>query len=144
MMVEKKCESCGAPIDVNATECKYCGIAVEAQSNLNKSTQYQQQTNSTTYSSNYAYLKPYYQEQFQKMDADITYKGKWNWAAFFFGLFWGFSKGLWALALINVVVVLLFIDSNINFGLGFSLVWGFMGNNLYYHLKKNNKQFGQR
>lgn len=97
-----------------------------------------------TYSSNYAYLKPYYQEQFQKMDADITYKGKWNWAAFFFGLFWGFSKGLWALALINVVVVLLFIDSNINFGLGFSLVWGFMGNNLYYHLKKNNKQFGQR
>ena len=144
MMVEKKCESCGAPIDVNGTECKYCGMAVEARSNLNQSAQYQQQTNSTTYSSNYAYLKPYYQEQFQKMDADITYKGKWNWAAFFFGLFWGFSKGLWALALINVVVVLLFIDSNINFGLGFSLVWGFMGNNLYYHLKKNNKQFGQR
>jgi len=35
-MSEKKCPSCGASIDLNATECKYCGEAISIQS-----TQYQ-------------------------------------------------------------------------------------------------------
>lgn len=30
-MSEKKCPSCGASIDLNATECKYCGEAIAVQ-----------------------------------------------------------------------------------------------------------------
>lgn len=30
-MSEKKCPSCGASLDLNATECKYCGEAIAVQ-----------------------------------------------------------------------------------------------------------------
>lgn len=42
-MSEKKCPSCGASIDLNATECKYCGesIVVQQQQFQQQAPQYQ-------------------------------------------------------------------------------------------------------
>ncbi|MGV8979657.1 NINE protein [Clostridium sp.] len=53
-MSEKKCPSCGASIDLNATECKYCGESIANQS----SQQQVQQTQQTQ-----QYQSPQYQEQ---------------------------------------------------------------------------------
>lgn len=41
-MSEKKCPGCGASIDLNATECKYCGEAIAAQQPQYQVPQYQQ------------------------------------------------------------------------------------------------------
>ncbi|HEY8889707.1 MAG TPA: TM2 domain-containing protein [Clostridium sp.] len=40
-MSENKCLSCGASIDLNATECKYCGEATSVQSPQGQVPQYQ-------------------------------------------------------------------------------------------------------
>ncbi|MCB2292818.1 TM2 domain-containing protein [Clostridium algoriphilum] len=42
-MCEKKCSSCGATIDLNSTECKYCGesIIVEVQYHPQQAQKYQ-------------------------------------------------------------------------------------------------------
>lgn len=44
-MSEKKCSSCGAAIDINATECKYCGepVNVQVQYHPQQVQQHQQQ-----------------------------------------------------------------------------------------------------
>ena len=46
-MSEKKCPSCGAPIDLIATECKYCGEAIVVEE-----PQYQVPQDPPVYSSN--------------------------------------------------------------------------------------------
>lgn len=140
-MNEKKCPSCGAAIDLNATECKYCGEAITVDR-----PQYQpvntQQTNTNT-TSNFAYLKPYYQEQFQGIESSGgTYRGKWNWCAFFFSWIWGFTKGLWGLSLVTLGISLFLSGTGLRWlSLAISIFWGIMGNYFYYNLQKNHKQF---
>ncbi|MCP5498228.1 MAG: DUF2628 domain-containing protein [Leptospiraceae bacterium] len=59
---------------------------------------YQQQNQS------FLYLKPYYQEEFNRIQqSNEAYKGKWNWAAFFFGIIWALSKGLILSAIVCIV-----------------------------------------
>src|SRR5688500_4448219 len=40
-MSDKKCPSCGATIDFNARECKYCGETIAVQTPQQQATQYQ-------------------------------------------------------------------------------------------------------
>jgi len=47
-MTEKKCSSCGASIDLNAVECKYCGEATGVQAQQPPVQQYQASPNYTT------------------------------------------------------------------------------------------------
>jgi hypothetical protein len=145
-MSEKKCPSCGAAIDFNATECRYCGEAMVVDS-----PQYQQinsqpiivNTQQTNATSNFAYLKPYYQEQFQGIEASGgTYRGKWNWCAFLFSWIWGFTKGLWGLSLVTIVLNIILSNMRIGWlSMGVAIFWGIMGNYFYYNLQKNHKQF---
>ena len=80
-MSEKKCPACGASIDFNATECKYCGESIAAQSTQNQVQQTQQyqspqppqapQYQSQQYQSPQA---PQYQEQqYQSQQAPPMY-----------------------------------------------------------------------
>jgi len=147
-MSEKKCPACGASIDVNATECNYCGAPVGAQSQQNQQQQYQEnqqqynQSHGYT-SSEFSYLKPYYQIEFEKIQAsNEAYKGRFNWCAFFFSWIWGFTKGLWGPSLITLVLfsVLSRTDFGI-FNLAIWIIWGLRGNYFYYYLIKHNKQF---
>jgi len=139
-MSEKKCPACGASIDLNATECRYCGEAITAQA-----PQYQTQP-TNTYSENvdseYKYLKPYYQEEFKKInDSNKTYNGKWNWPAFFFSWIWGLTKGLWVAALINIGLTIVLSYLKITWAsLAISIFWGLRGNYLYHNLVVNKKQ----
>ncbi|MBK5245182.1 MAG: DUF2628 domain-containing protein [Eubacteriaceae bacterium] len=149
-MSEKKCPSCGASIDLNSTECKYCGEAIvgaSPQQNQNAQSQpqpiYTKEENTYT---GFEYLKPYYQEQFQRIKgSNNQFKGKWNWCAFFFSWIWGLTKGLWgaSLATVGIVIVAGFIDSSLSsiVGLGLSVFWGLRGNYYYYNLVTTKKQF---
>lgn len=145
-MSEKICPSCGASIDVNATECRYCGEAISIQQPEYKVPQGQgQQGNNysqNAYSTN-NYIKVYYQEEFRKIaESNETYKGKWNWSAFFFSWIWAFTKGLWGMALATLAVDILIASMDITWiGLAISIFWGIRGNYCYYNLEKNKTQF---
>ncbi len=156
-MNEKRCPSCGAAIDLNASECRYCGESFSGAQqqqvppvNNYSSNSYSEKVNSgNNYSDNfYSYLKPYYQEQFRKIsDSNEIYKGKWNWCAFFFTWIWALTKGLWAVALVSIGITVLIssIDSDLAFlGFGISIFFGMRGNYLYYNLVKYKKQFPQK
>jgi hypothetical protein len=151
-MSEKKCPSCGGSVDIDAKECGYCGASLVTEESKQENAKEQEpnpQEESQGYSNPnpdpkhpYSYLPVYYQEEFATIDGSRgAYKGKWNWAAFFFSWIWGFTKGLWALSLISLFLSLLFNRMHadaLNLALG--LIWGVRGNYFYYQLVKHNKQ----
>jgi hypothetical protein len=144
-MSEKKCPTCGASIDLNAAECKYCGEAIAMQTPQYQSPQAQPANNYAQ--NNYAQgkfmnMKLYFQQEFSKIsDSNESYKGKWNWPAFFFSPIWGFTKGLWALSLISLGASMLLLAMDISFlGFGISIFWGLRGNYCYYNLVTKKTQ----
>jgi hypothetical protein len=88
----------------------------------------------------------YYQKEFEKIiSSNEIYKGKWNWWAFLFSWIWCFSKGLWLMALIIFLPVLLLYTFDAS-AVGFIyaiIFWIFLGNRgtwFYYNLKIKGKQ----
>jgi hypothetical protein len=82
-------------------------------------------------------LSRYYREQFQRIyDSRESYQGKWNWAAFFWGAFWAFSKGLWAPVVLCIVVSIPFG------GLPAIIFWAYFGarGNIMYYKKLVKKE----
>jgi hypothetical protein len=66
------------------------------------------------------------------MQADPSYQGKWNWAAFLWCSLWAISKGLWGPVLLCLLCVVVFIPIG---GLPVLLFWfyfGARGNSMYY------------
>lgn len=151
-MSERKCPSCGATIDLVANECKYCGESVGNQNP--QQTQYQQPApqQGNNYSGNnyvqnvYSSMKPYYQHEFNKISSSNgTYKGKWNWCAFFFSWIWALTKGLWGLALAAIGVDIILAALDISWlAIGIAIFFGVRGNYFYYNLITNNTQFPQK
>lgn len=122
---EKKfCQECGAETKPNQELCIKCGCLLK--------------TSPDSQDQNWSYLKPYYQQEFAKIrDSREAYKGKWNWAAFFWSWIWAFSKGLWMMALIVIGGTLL---TEGLLGFIFCIFMGFRGNYLYYNLVTKNNQ----
>jgi hypothetical protein len=86
----------------------------------------------------YALFKPYYQQQFEKMfQSQEVYKGKWNWAAFFFSWIWCFTKGLW---LSGIIWLLLSVLTSGTLGLIAPFYYAVRGNYLIYRMTMTNKQ----
>jgi hypothetical protein len=83
-------------------------------------------------------LEPYWKEEFQKIyDSNETYKGTWNWYAFFFGVFWALSKKAWLSAAVALILGLF------TAGMGFIVYWfifGIRGNYIYYNVHVKKKQ----
>lgn len=93
----------------------------------------------------FAHLSPYYQEEFRKIAASSeTYKGKWNWAAFFFGPIWALTKGAWLSSLTHLSVNFLVLLLTCGFGAPLliigSIMYGARGNYIYYNVARYNKQ----
>lgn len=86
-------------------------------------------------------LPPYYQGEFQAIkDSDGSYKGKFNWAAFFFGPFWMMYKGMAIQGLIYLIVNI--VVSSISFlllGLVLDILVAFRANYLYYNVFTTNE-----
>jgi hypothetical protein len=92
------------------------------------------QTNQTDFSG----LSQYYQDEFKKIyESGESYKGKWNWAAFFFGAIWALTKGVW-LAPVICIVASIFTYSIA--GIIYWFIFGARGNYMYYCAYVKKKQ----
>lgn len=82
-------------------------------------------------------LSSYYQDEFTRIhESGESYKGKWNWAAFFFGAIWALTKGIWLPA------VICFLAGICTGGLGAVVYWfvfGARGNYMYYSKQVKQK-----
>lgn len=124
------CQECGAETKPNQEICVKCGMRLKTLQLVTEM--------GTPINTNFSGLPPYYQGELKKMlDSNGSYTGKWDWAAFLFGAFWGLSKGLWLSALIYIAVALF------TAGIGsiiYAFIYGFRGNNIYYNKIVKNKQ----
>ena len=88
----------------------------------------------------------YYRSQFELIiNSKETYKGKWNWWAFFFSWVWCFTKGLWQYGAIVMAVSIglrYYLPYEVTgaFALVVAIFFGSRGTWLYYNLKIKNKQ----
>lgn len=125
------CQNCGSMTNENQELCIKCGVLLTKNNNIN---------NGRKINYDFSTLERYYQEEFTKMRNDSNYKGKFNWAAFFFGGLWVLFKGMLLPALI-----LLVLGCGVSFftlGIGTLILWiiiGFRGNYLYYNYYTKNE-----
>lgn len=113
------CNSCGAPLEETDPVCGSCGAATSKVP--------QPKPSAGVIPSD---LPDYYQSEFEKIrDSHEQYKGKWNWAAFFLGPFWAFSKGLREVVIVYVVAILFTFGISV---LGYAVIFGLRGNYFYY------------
>lgn len=121
------CQECGAKTNANQEICIKCGVK------LARFAPDREEINP-----DFRGLSQYYQLEFSKIyESNDRYTGKWNWAAFFFGAFWAFTKGLWAIALIALVL------SIVSYGTLGPVIWiyfGIRGNYIYYNRYAKGKQ----
>jgi len=97
-------------------------------------------------------LDKYYHDEFTKIhDSHGTYKGKWNWWAFFFTTIWCLTKGLWVIAILSLLTVSysfyrheishgIFINIGFYSGIIWSILLGWRGTWFYYNAKIYKKQ----
>ncbi len=141
------CKQCGADVDAGASGCQYCGCQVATPGQAIKQfiqalpSQVQQPQHATAAAGaaeqvvpGFSELKPYYQWEFRRIfESQETYKGKWNWAAFFWGPLWALSKGLWLSGVIALVIC--FFSSGV-LTIPVAIIYGLRGNYQYYTLLK--------
>ena len=122
------CQNCGKEIAIKSKVkfCPHCG----------KSIYFRKEEKSPSFDTGET---PYHQDKFRCFDEAGQFVPTWNWAAFFFGIFWYLCKGMPAKAGIFLVVgiistvipLLLFL---------LPLYFGIAGNYDYYLLKVKGKQ----
>jgi len=122
--VANYCRACGAPQSPGSQFCSRCG-AGQIQNLPAIAIQKVVVTDAS-----FASYPPYYQQEFRRINATgEAYKGKWNWAAFFFCAIWALTKGLWLPALICFVGGLL-TGGVVAFA--YSFIFATRGNYMYY------------
>lgn len=152
--METYCRECGAMLQENESVCRRCGTPVGVQSAQQTPVQNHQQTptqncqqtlvqsyqQSPVSQQNACFngLKPYYFEEFTKIEeSGEQYKGKFNICAFLFGSIWALVKGCWLSAIMSIVI------SVVTCGIGGVVYWfifGFRGNYMYYCARIKKKQ----
>jgi hypothetical protein len=85
-----------------------------------------------------SWVDPHYQQKFAQIEGQGgSFMALWNWPAFLFGAFWYLSKGMWAKALLIVVVV--FATGGF-LGIPIWIYAGIAGTYDFYLLKRRQKQ----
>lgn len=126
------CQNCGHETSEDQEICIDCGVRLQ---NGSKSEQVRDDKLNTDG------LSEYHQAEFKKIRySNESYKGKWNWAAFFLGTLWALSKGMWQIALVTFIVAYLTSWSYIIPLLIWTL-FGLRGNYLYYRFKEYDEVF---
>ena len=149
-VVLNKCPRCGAETPPGGRFCGGCGASLQPATYGATP----QAPPAAPVSGAHATLTPYYQEEFRKIqESNETYKGKWNWAAFFFSYFWGFYRGVWARSLVLLgaswlMFIIAFSEYDESFfwfgaliNLGADVAFGLRGNYFYYNAFVKKKQW---
>ena len=131
-----ECKGCGSTENKpGAVKCIYCGNQL-AVSSVGEALQAVQEA--APVKASFEHLPAYYQEEFRKMEeSNGGYKGKWNWMACIFNWVWAFTKGLW---LLGVICLVLTVISRGYLSIVWLFYFGFRGNHLYYTSLKTGKQ----
>lgn len=140
-----ECTNCGAAIESNSTFCSYCGTAVTNKGASSSGVPHESipamqvaEPASEAVSQNWSSFPLYYQQAFLEIERNGgKFLAKWNWAAFLFGCFWYFVRGMWAKGLILLLIALGTSGAAIIF------LWiycGIAGTYDYYLLKAKGKQ----
>lgn len=124
------CQNCGCKTSENQEICTNCGVRLQDIAKSEKTQDYK--LNSDEYSE-------YYRHEFKKIkSSNDTYKGKWNWAAFFFGPLWAIYKGMWQIALLVFLIALITSWTYI-IPILVSVVLGLRGNYFYYRFREHGE-----
>ncbi len=157
-IVAKYCRNCGKDINAKTEICTNCGVRPLTERNFchecGVETKHNQEicikcgVGFKTLISNtasgiplntaFSGLPQYYQDEFKKIyESNEIYKGKWNWAAFFFGPIWALTKGIWVAPLIDIVASIATMGIA---GVIYWLIFAVRGNYMYYSYVTKNKQ----
>ena len=151
------CRNCGKEVNEKAEVCIHCGVRPLAEKNFCQECGVETKPNQelcikcgvrlrtlgvatagTPLNTNFSGLSTYYQHQFKKIyESGESYRGEWNWAAFFFGAIWALTKGVWLAPIICVVL------SIVTYGVAGVIYWfifGARGTYMYYCAFVKNKQ----
>lgn len=145
------CSACGNPLRDGAKFCSGCGLAVTAPGDPSIAAPFTAPPSPTPAvlqsfgpapqprtQAVWPDISPYYQEEFTRIqESGETYKGRWNWAAFFFGGLWALVKGAWLSALICIVISMFTLGVG---GIVFWFIYGIRGNYIYYCSRVKGRQ----
>jgi RNA polymerase subunit RPABC4/transcription elongation factor Spt4 len=130
-LAERKfCQECGAETKPNQELCTKCGVRLKTLMAVTKA--------GIPIKTDFSGLSQYYQDEFKKIyESCELYKGKWNWWAFFFGVFWTLTKGVWLASVICIVASIFTCGIA---GVIYSFIFGARGEYMYYCAYVKNKQ----
>lgn len=124
------CQECGAETKPNQEICIKCGVRLKTLMAVAES--------GIPLKTDFAGLPQYYQDEFKRIyESGESYKGKWNWAAFFFGPIWALTKGVWLAPIVDIVASIFTYGIA---GIAYWFIFGFRGNYMYYCAYVKNKQ----
>ncbi len=136
------CQECGAETIEKQEMCTRCGCMLKTSTGKTKNfldaiNNFNSEPDDVM-DLDFSSLPVYYQNEFKKIyESNESYKGKFNWYAFFFAAVWALTKGCWLSALACFGV------SMITAGVGGVIYWfvfGFRGTYMYYCSYVKNKQ----
>jgi len=126
------CQECGANTRKGQELCTACGFRLKGGTSLPVA------EDGMPVSDDFRGFESYWQHEFNKIQqSNESYKGKWNWPAFFFGPLWALSKGVWLAALVSVIA------SMVTAGIAAPVFWvifGIRGNYMHYCKVAKRKQ----
>ena len=132
------CQDCGVETSVKQELCTSCGVRLRVHTVSNSPFGNVKGSGSMNTDFSSPNLSEYYQEEFNKiLKSNEEYKGKFNWASFFFGTIWALTKGAWLNALVAFLVV---VFTNGLLGIPMSIYYGFRGNYIYYKVYTSGQQ----
>ncbi len=124
------CQNCGAGTTAEQEMCVHCGVRLK--------TMLAADARGLPIEPDFPGLPEYYREEFKRIhESNESYKGKWNWAAFFLGPLWALTKGVW------LAPVICFVAALFTWGIGGIAYWfifGARGNYMYYAAHAKSKQ----
>ncbi len=130
-LAERKfCQECGVETNPNQELCIKCGVKLKTLIAVTRT--------GSALKTDFSSLSQYYQAEFKKIyESNESYKGKWNWAAFFFGPIWALTKGVWLASVIDIVACIL---TGGVAGLVYWFIFAARGNYMYYSAYAKDKQ----
>jgi hypothetical protein len=136
-----KCGKCGRENPAASKFCTGCGAPLGQASEVG--------AQPSAIRTDFSGLPTYYQEEFKKiLDSKESYKGKWNWAAFFLTFIWAFSKGAWGsgIGFLVFYFFLPYVSADMGINLSFLLIivhiiYGLRGNYIYYNVYVKKRQW---